>query len=1027
MSSKWVRTILLAASVGMFFGCSSGSTTNNSKAANSNPSLLGVENSLTGKPRMAKLVGSELVVSNAIDDQQNPYVIYLPDKNIYFSVWEDWRNRNGTGADIYGQFVNPDGSLCGSAFAITNAPGNQTVPTAAYRQSDSKIVVVWQDDRGSATGGYVYFSSITSLPSGGYCGAVAPVVSSGTPVGYNGTKDYGSSTTPNPQVPIGTGDGVNKNFLALLTPYVDPATIIVNATIGGQQQQLFGDGKGGLAGSLGTGTINPVNGSLSVTFTTAPDNSTDVTVTYTTINSNVPSAEGDKLLSRKQPKIIYDSNRDRFWLVWTESRDKINSYSDLCFDALPINWSFGDGVFAGYVMLNGADLTQLTNSIGVQGADIVRDDVTRKNRLIAKGDPKFSPQTFEYEFFTNVNNIAVAADSTSPEALFAWEGIRQKISFTCSVDSKGIITVTHTAPAPSDDGKVHIYGLFDKEVTQSYLHAKQFDTGNTTSTSNYPVLAFDPVSQRFLSAWEDLRDGSNTKIYGQLVYSGGGLYNGNMEISYQDSTGTGKLDSNVANSKQTRPFISYDSVNQRFFVAWQDGRNGTYSLSNLDIYGQYVDSEGSLRGTNYAISTAPDNQMAPVLAYSSATDANGKEFLALWKDARNLSISGSDIYGQLFSLGQPQMTLLKADGITPLSPLLIDFGSVSAGQVGRTTFVIKNTGDTTLSLDCASTTSPDNFGAPFSFENFPSQLNACNEGQVLNLVPSSQTTLTVLFTPTTGGTFSNSFTLKSDAGNSTINVQGIGIAPSIQPSPTSLNYGIVQAGQSADLPLTITNNSSIAYNITSLSLSSGPFSIVNSPTPPISLAPGASTTITVRYSPTGASNDAGTLTVNTDKSISKQIQLSGTGAQSSTTTTTTTTTTPPPSSSGSSSSVGGGGATNPAPSTGGGGGCFIATAAYGSYLDPHVMVLRHFRDNVLLKTKVGTALVKLYYRTSPPVADFIRQHETLRAATRILLTPIIYAVEYSRLAVFLMMFVLAGVIVQALRLLQGMERMRQDA
>ena len=108
---------------------------------------------------------------------------------------------------------------------------------------------------------------------------------------------------------------------------------------------------------------------------------------------------------------------------------------------------------------------------------------------------------------------------------------------------------------------------------------------------------------------------------------------------------------------------------------------------------------------------------------------------------------------------------------------------------------------------------------------------------------------------------------------------------------------------------------------------------------------------------------------------------------------------------GSTSSASGTSSPPPASGGGGGGGCFIATAAYGSYLDPHVMVLRHFRDDVLLQSTAGTAFVKFYYKHSPPIADFIAEHAALRLLMRYALTPLIFAVKYPLLA--LLFFVVA--------------------
>lgn len=82
-------------------------------------------------------------------------------------------------------------------------------------------------------------------------------------------------------------------------------------------------------------------------------------------------------------------------------------------------------------------------------------------------------------------------------------------------------------------------------------------------------------------------------------------------------------------------------------------------------------------------------------------------------------------------------------------------------------------------------------------------------------------------------------------------------------------------------------------------------------------------------------------------------------------------------------------------------GCFIATAAYGSSLDPHLDTLRHFRDSYLLTNRSGRSIVAFYYQYSPPLADFIADRDWLRAIVRVVLTPIVYAIEFPGIALLL--------------------------
>jgi hypothetical protein len=77
-------------------------------------------------------------------------------------------------------------------------------------------------------------------------------------------------------------------------------------------------------------------------------------------------------------------------------------------------------------------------------------------------------------------------------------------------------------------------------------------------------------------------------------------------------------------------------------------------------------------------------------------------------------------------------------------------------------------------------------------------------------------------------------------------------------------------------------------------------------------------------------------------------------------------------------------------------GCFVATACYGSYDAPEVVVLRHYRDNTLLQTDLGRLFVKFYYRVSPYIAAKIATSDSAKNAIRkYILSPIVRKIRQN--------------------------------
>jgi hypothetical protein len=88
--------------------------------------------------------------------------------------------------------------------------------------------------------------------------------------------------------------------------------------------------------------------------------------------------------------------------------------------------------------------------------------------------------------------------------------------------------------------------------------------------------------------------------------------------------------------------------------------------------------------------------------------------------------------------------------------------------------------------------------------------------------------------------------------------------------------------------------------------------------------------------------------------------------------------------------------------------CFIATAAFGSVDRIPVVLLREFRDRLLLPSYYGAQFVKWYYRWSPNAAEWIASHPLLRLPVLLKLAPVEgfawFSIHFKEFLIFLSFF-----------------------
>ncbi|MCU1224495.1 MAG: hypothetical protein JWQ42_2588 [Edaphobacter sp.] len=199
------------------------------------------------------------------------------------------------------------------------------------------------------------------------------------------------------------------------------------------------------------------------------------------------------------------------------------------------------------------------------------------------------------------------------------------------------------------------------------------------------------------------------------------------------------------------------------------------------------------------------------------------------------------------------------------SPTSLDFGTLLVGATGRLPIQITNSSPTPATFNGISTTG-----------DYAVTGTCPTPGGTL--APSTSCTLQLSFTPTQPGTRPGTVSLSTSLSTLPLTAQltGIGAQSHLQISPASLSFGSIAIGATAVRTLTLANTGTAPINTVALSIT-GDYAITI-PCALTSLAPGASCSVTITFTPRAIGPRAGALTVaSTDQSSPTTVPLTGTG------------------------------------------------------------------------------------------------------------------------------------------------------
>jgi hypothetical protein len=399
-----------------------------------------------------------------------------------------------------------------------------------------------------------------------------------------------------------------------------------------------------------------------------------------------------------------------------------------------------------------------------------------------------------------------------------------------------------------------------------------FDLGvlaqGQTATASMPVLSGDKETLNISSIQTQLPFQEDDNCLGSLSASC------QVTVSLVPSSVPGTYSGNIAISSnasaapiQVPVFASVISVIAGEF---------TVSPQSLNFGTQQVGTSKTLQATFTSVSGQP--------ATVANVEHSGSDFTMSTSCRGQVTTCTTDVTFTPQTAGsQPgSISLIDANGVATtvtltgtgspagpqatVTPLSLAFGSQTVGTASAAQPVtLNNTGNAALLIQSITAS------AGFTVTN--------NCGS--SLASDANCTLMVAFAPATTGIQNGTLTISDNSSGSpqTVALSGTGTAapmPQLVITPLSLAFGSQTVGTtSSQQPVTLSNTGDAPLQIQSITASIG-FAATNSCG--TSLAPGASCTLLITFSPVAAGSQSGTLSISDNAAGSPQtVALSGTG------------------------------------------------------------------------------------------------------------------------------------------------------